>query len=248
MNESEGEATPVKTWQKAKHANLVRNVSSGNYYARFRVKGKLVWRCLDTDRISVAQIRLADELKKERQKAGSGMAVARGRLTAGDAVRVYRERLQGSPQLKAKTKFYHEQRLAAILKSWPGLEKFDLAKVTKTDCLNWAAKFGKERAPSTFNHSLGILRQVFEIAVETGGHDMSNPATKAIKRRGGTLPKNSVCRSQNNSINLLRRLRPAAADSPNLARNWCAFLPTAAFASRRQNTSLGPTAILRKAR
>jgi integrase len=180
MNESKSEIKPEKTWQKTKHANLVRNVSSGNYYARFRVKGKLVWRCLHADRISVAQIRLADELKKERQKAGSGMAVARGRMTVGDAVAVYRQRLQGSPQLKAKTKFYHEQRLAAILKSWPGLEKLDLARATKTDCLNWAAKFGQERAPSTFNHSLGILRQVFEIAVESGAR-YDNPAN-AIKR------------------------------------------------------------------
>ena len=120
MNEIKGEIKPEKTWQKTKYANLIRNVSSENYYARFRVKGKLVWRCLDTDRISVAQIRLADELKKERQKAGSGRAVARGRMTAGDAVAVYRERLQGSPQLKVKTKSYHEQRLAAILKSWRG--------------------------------------------------------------------------------------------------------------------------------
>jgi integrase len=95
-------------------------------------------------------------------------------------VAVYRQRLQVSPQLKAKTKFYHEQRLAAILKSWPGLEKLDLARITKTDCLNWAAKFGQERAPSTFNHGLGILRQVFEITVETGAR-YDNPAN-AIKR------------------------------------------------------------------
>jgi len=180
MNEIKGEIKPEKTWQKTKYANLIRNVSSENYYARFRVKGKLVWRCLDTDRISVAQIRLADELKKERQKAGSGRAVARGRMTAGDAVAVYRERLQGSPQLKVKTKSYHEQRLAAILKSWPGLEKLDLAKITKSDCLSWATKFGLENASSTFNHSLGILRQVFEIAVESGAR-YDNPA-KSIKR------------------------------------------------------------------
>jgi integrase len=187
MNESEGEITPAKTWQKTKTANLIRNVSSGNYYARFRVKGKLVWRCLDTDRISVATIRLADELKKERQKAGSGMAVAHGRMTVGDAVAVYRQRLQGSPQLKAKTKSYHEQRLSTILKSWPGLEKLDMAKITKTDCLNWAAKFGQEQAPSTFNHSLGILRQVFEIAVESGAR-YDNPAN-SIKRVRERLQK-----------------------------------------------------------
>ena len=180
MNENKGEITPAKTWQKTKHANLVRNVSSGNYYARFRVKGKLVWRCLNTDRVSVAQLRLADELKKEREKSASGLAVSRGRMAVGDAVTAYKQRLQGSPQLKAKTKFYHEQRLAAILKSWPGLERMDLSRVTKTDCLTWAAKFGQERAATTFNHSLGILRQVFEIGIESGAR-YDNPA-RSIKR------------------------------------------------------------------
>jgi hypothetical protein len=44
MNEGISEIKPAKTWQKTKHADLIRNLSSGNYYARFRVKGKLVWR------------------------------------------------------------------------------------------------------------------------------------------------------------------------------------------------------------
>ena len=34
-------------WQKTKYANLVRNVSSGKYFARFRNNGKLIWRGLD---------------------------------------------------------------------------------------------------------------------------------------------------------------------------------------------------------
>lgn len=33
-----------RLWQKTKYANLVRNVSSGKYFARFRSNGKLIWR------------------------------------------------------------------------------------------------------------------------------------------------------------------------------------------------------------
>jgi hypothetical protein len=33
--------------------------------------------------------------------------------------------------LESQTKFYYEQRLAAILKSWPGMEKLDLSKSQK---------------------------------------------------------------------------------------------------------------------
>jgi len=31
-------------WQKTPVANLVRHVQSGNYYARIRVRGKLIWK------------------------------------------------------------------------------------------------------------------------------------------------------------------------------------------------------------
>lgn len=34
--------------------NLVRDVQSGNYYAQIRARGKLIWKSLQTDRISVA--------------------------------------------------------------------------------------------------------------------------------------------------------------------------------------------------
>jgi hypothetical protein len=42
--------TDAKTqslWQKTRCANLVRNLSSGKYFARFRHNGKLIWRGFD---------------------------------------------------------------------------------------------------------------------------------------------------------------------------------------------------------
>jgi len=43
-------------WQKTPVANLLRHHQSGNYYARIRVRGKLIWKSLETDRISVAKL------------------------------------------------------------------------------------------------------------------------------------------------------------------------------------------------
>ena len=51
-------------WQKTPVANLVRHVQSGNYYARIRVRGKLIWKSLKTDRISVAKLSLAISTKR----------------------------------------------------------------------------------------------------------------------------------------------------------------------------------------
>ena len=56
-------------WQKTPYANLVRYKTSGIYFARFRVRGKLIRRSLKTSQISVAKLRLADLEKEERQRA-----------------------------------------------------------------------------------------------------------------------------------------------------------------------------------
>lgn len=66
-------------WLKTPVANLVRHVQSGNYYARIRVRGKLIWKSLKTGRISVAKLRLGGFHHQERQRAGALKAVARGK-------------------------------------------------------------------------------------------------------------------------------------------------------------------------
>ncbi|MDB6112656.1 MAG: hypothetical protein JWR69_4406 [Pedosphaera sp.] len=180
MNKSQSEKKPEPIWQKTQYSNLVRYVPSGMFYARFRVKGKLVWRSLKTDRVTVAQMRLGDEVKKERQKAGSIEAVMKGRMCFGDALAVYKQRIENSRDLKPRTKTYHQERIASILKSWPGLEKQDLARITKAECLTWATGFGKELGATTFNHSLGILKNIIEIGIESGAR-YDNPV-RAVKR------------------------------------------------------------------
>ena len=86
MNEMQVEpvaAKSAKDWQKTQYSNLIRNVPSGNYYARLRVKGKLIRRSLKTNLISVAKLRLADLEKSEREAAErqkeTSQRTARGR-------------------------------------------------------------------------------------------------------------------------------------------------------------------------
>jgi hypothetical protein len=99
-------------WQKTPVSNLVRYVQSGNYCARIRVRGKLIWKSLKTDRISVAKLRLSDFQKEERQRATARKAVAWGKLTFADALQTYRERLKGDHSLKERSKTYREGRIA----------------------------------------------------------------------------------------------------------------------------------------
>ena len=69
-------AAKQAVWQKTSYANLIRYQPSGKYFARLRVGGKLIRRCLKTTSIAVAKLRLADLEKAERQMAehASGLA------------------------------------------------------------------------------------------------------------------------------------------------------------------------------
>jgi hypothetical protein len=69
------------------------------------------------DVLSVAKLRLTDEEKKHRQVAQRQLAIQRGRgqMTFGDALEIYRARLQANPDIKSKTKDYYEQRIVALL-------------------------------------------------------------------------------------------------------------------------------------
>lgn len=145
-----------------------------------RVKGKLIRRSLKTDVLGVAKLRLADFEKHERRLSESDEAARRGRITVGEAVEIYKQRKAGDASLKPRTRQYHEERIKALLASWGGLAEREIRGITKSDCLNWAAKFGEDSSASAFNHTIGVLRGILEIGVEVGAC-YDNPA-KHIKR------------------------------------------------------------------
>jgi integrase len=178
MNESAAAQNAV--WQKTSYANLIRYKPSGKYFARLRVRGKLIRRSLKTTQIRVAKLRLADLEKGERQRAEHQTAVADGAMKFGDSLAIYRQRLQGDASLKPRSKVYREERIAALLKSWPELENKDVRKIAKHECLNWATLFAERAAPSNFNNTIGTLRLILDIAVEAGAR-YDNPA-RFIKR------------------------------------------------------------------
>ncbi|MBM3833219.1 MAG: site-specific integrase [Verrucomicrobia bacterium] len=170
-------------WQTTQYSNLIRYRPSGKYYARVRIKGKLIVKSLKTTKISVAKLRLSDLEKSERQKAENRSADAStndGRMTFGDALAIYRNRLNANLALKPRSKVYREERIAALLKTWPGLDKTDVRRITKGECFDWAAKFGEVSSPIAFNNTLGTLRHILDIACESG-HRYDNPAQK-VKR------------------------------------------------------------------
>jgi integrase len=186
MNTAENtqeDKTQDSPWEKSSISNLVRWKSSKIYFARVKISGRLIRKSLDTPLMSVARNRLAELIKQERERAEVATPDVQGKLTFGEAVKIYLERLDGNPDLKPSTKKYRRQCVGAILKTWPGLETTELRKITKPACQEWArqlrqhgTKFRppgakKERkgiSSSRFNNTVTTLRQVLKLGVEMG--------------------------------------------------------------------------------
>ena len=58
----------------------------------------------------------------------------------------------------------------------------EIARISQKDCNVWAARHGKDYSPTRFNGALGILRRIFDIAVEHG-YRVDNPAKFVDRRR-----------------------------------------------------------------
>jgi integrase len=164
-------------WQNTNYSNLVRYKPSKKYFARIRIGGKLIRRSLKTVVLSVAKLRLAALEAEERVKLEHQVDATNGKMTVADAVATYRLRLEGDASIKPRTREYHQQRITALFKSWPELETRQIRSLTKSECLNWAAKFAnkrgdankvKKRSATAFNHTVGILKNILEIGLEAG--------------------------------------------------------------------------------
>jgi integrase len=178
------ETEKTSDWTKTPYANLLRYEPSQTYFARLRVKGKLIRRSLKTTALSVAKLRLADLEKAERSKVKTQDAVAEGKMTFGECLEVFKTRLANDPSAKPKTKEYYHYRVKALLESWPELTGLDVGRISRAQCLDWSLRHANQCSSSSHNHTVSILRKVFEIAIESGArYDNPGLAAKRVKER-----------------------------------------------------------------
>ena len=91
-------------WEATRVQNLFRYHPSGTYFARLKVGGKSIRQSLETIVFSVAQLRLPDALKECRKIEESRRRFGNGKMTFGDAVQIYRDKLDVNPDLKPMSK------------------------------------------------------------------------------------------------------------------------------------------------
>ena len=213
-------------WSKTQYANLIRYNPSRKYFARIRVQGKLIRKSLKTDRISVAKLRLADLEKEERRKVADRGAAASGKMIFSEAVAIFRERLKADVRLKPRSKDYREERINALLRSWPGIKEKDVRNISRHECVQWTQRFAEISSPTAFNNTIGTLRMIFDLCVEAGAR-YDNPARglrrKRIVLRPPELP------SQENFLKLVSEIENSGRSSCYQAADLVRFLAFGGF-------------------
>ena len=101
-------------------------------------------------------------------------------MTFGEAAAIHLRNLDDNVRLKPRTRHYWLQRLAALIKGWPGLSETEIRKITQADCKKWASTYAKTASPTNYNNTLALVRHVLNVAIEAGVI-YSNPAA-ALKR------------------------------------------------------------------
>lgn len=188
MRPQENPAKATK-WERTAVQNLLRNRSSGRYFARFTVtvngKSKQVWRSLATDVFSVAKLRLTDEARKIEKQRSNRATIQSGDCTVGDLMRLYEGRTQDAPddELKLSSKSSRLVALKKIRKTWPELATMKPSQVSQTAVMDWAIRFKRDgtaftppgaktvisgNSATSVNRAIDTLRRIMDLAIENG--------------------------------------------------------------------------------
>jgi len=189
------------TWERTPVQNLLRNQSSGRYYARWTISGKQKWVSLYTDVLSVAKLRLADEANRIEGLRRSAAAVTGGTGRMADLMRVYEERTRAHPELRPSSITSRITALKKLRRTWPELGNMKPAQVTPAAVEEWATRFKakgtnfrppgaktvlKGNSATSVNRAIDTLRRILDIAIERGAI-FSNPVS--VQPAEGKLKK-----------------------------------------------------------
>ncbi|HSY19368.1 MAG TPA: tyrosine-type recombinase/integrase [Candidatus Acidoferrales bacterium] len=166
--------------------HLLQYVSSGTYFARLKIKGKLIRESLETTVWTTAQLKLVDFLK---DKHTNGAKAEKPSFLFSDAVELFKKRVEHDPSMKESSKGYRSLCIRKIKSSWPDLWNHTLNEITPQQCRNWSANLQTEIASQYFNNVAGTLRLIFDegikAQVQSGGDKLENPAAELSRAKIG---------------------------------------------------------------
>ena len=171
-----------------------------------------------------SQARRISQRTSGARSNGNGEVSAK--MTFGEAAAIHLRNLDDNLSIKPRTRQYWRECLAALQKSWPGLNETEVRKITQTDCKKWARVYAQNRIADT-------LQQ----------HGLGSPACSERRNRGrrdlqqsrsggqtcdGARQRNRIAENreiQHADCGNARGPQPRFATAPTLQRAW--HLPVA---------------------
>lgn len=124
-------------------------------------------------------------------------------MTFGEAAAIHLRNLEDNLSIKPRTRDYWGECLAALKRSWPGLDSTEVRRITQGACKEWARAYAKSASPTRFNNTVAILRHILWSLKEWQ-----------------FVPKRSPCRLSKNSTHLLPKCETATAATRSIALIW----------------------------
>jgi hypothetical protein len=136
---------------------LLQYVSTGSFYGRVKVDGKLYRESLETNVFSTARLKLSDfaraKMRKHRQVETP--------VTFAEARALHEQDLENEHTLSGSSKRYRRYCIQKLLGSWPGLDESRLNSISEARCKEWAAKFSHQVDERYFNSTPGMSDHQF---------------------------------------------------------------------------------------
>ena len=163
--------------------NLLQYVSSGTYFARVKINGKIIRQSLDTHVWSTAKLRLIDFLKEQRNQPFENVPAP----LFSEAVEAFKRKVNSDTGLKETSKHYRGICIRKIELSWPELWTKDIEQVSAEDCHGWAVNLRDNISGQYFNNVIDTLRLIFAEGIEkyhqSGGPILQNPAKELARAK-----------------------------------------------------------------
>jgi hypothetical protein len=121
--------------------NLLQYIGNGSYYARVKVRGKIIRRSLDTDVFSAAKLRLLDFLKERRETLKPAAPP-----TSAEAQQFYEQQRDHDPAIKPQSRKYRPWCIRELQLPWPGLKDLRLGQIGAEARRAWGARLSQETA------------------------------------------------------------------------------------------------------
>lgn len=206
---SAGSTSPESPWARTKITNLVRYKSSGVYFCRAMVGGRLVRVSLKTKSLELAEIKLRKLLASERTKAKIKREFPH---TVESFAHVFLTKVRASG-VKERSAKYREETWGMVARTCDGIGIRVIADISREDCEAYAAALRSKYSGGRFNGCLETLRGIFKTALSAGAcveDPTINIERAPIKIEAPKLPSGEQFKVMLNTLDGHGRKHPAA--------------------------------------